>query len=148
MPSAEPTQSHRVRWFVAVVLVVAIGGIIFTQTRGGQKQDIAGEFTLMDGAIRSDNNPDTCVGDGGYDDIRGGIAVTVRDGSGTVIATGELGSGETELLLIDWCTFPIVVKDVPTAEFYSIEVGRRGELTYSHEEMEDQDWSVFFTLGG
>jgi hypothetical protein len=37
--------------------------------------------------------------------------------------------------------------EVPTSEFYSIEVGRRGELDYSFEEMAEQGFVVATSLG-
>jgi len=37
---------------------------------------------------------------------------------------------------------------VPTSDFYTIEVGRRGELDYSLAEMRERKFYVSFTLGG
>jgi hypothetical protein len=38
--------------------------------------------------------------------------------------------------------------EVAKADFYSVAVGRRGELTYSAKELADKDWHVELTLGG
>ncbi len=61
-----------------------------------------------------------------------------------MIATGSLGVGSRKPLS---CDFPIVVPNVPKSDFYTIEVGHRGELTYSFAEMVAQNWTVGFTLG-
>ena len=92
-----------------------------------------------------------CAGKGGYDDIQEGGAVTVRDGSGTVIATGRLAEGigiaasEVNDFLPD-CVHAFVV-EVPRVDFYSFEVTHRGEIAYSYQEMVDADWVVAFSLG-
>jgi hypothetical protein len=84
-------------------------------------------------------------GKGGYDDIRPGAGVVVRDASGTVIGKSELlegaaPDGESR------CYFPFGV-DVPTdVAFYEVEVSHRGGLTYSNAEMVAQDWTVAFVL--
>ena len=45
------------------------------------------------------------------------------------------------------CSFPFVVEGLPNAKFYSIEVGRRGSLTYTPTELKEKDWEVAFSLG-
>lgn len=37
---------------------------------------------------------------------------------------------------------------LPDVSFYSIEVGSRGDLAYSRDELDDEDWTVHLTLGG
>lgn len=103
---------------------------------------LKGEFTLLDFDGWSG---DPCSGDGGYDDIRAGLHVTVRDQTGTVLGTGALEGGTP---LTAWCTFTFTVDALPKADFYSVEVGRRGELTYSFEELESSEWTVYLSLGG
>ncbi len=46
------------------------------------------------------------------------------------------------------CEYPILVKDVPRADFYEIEVGRRGSLKYSIDQLRAMGWNVSFKLGG
>ncbi len=104
--------------------------------------EVIGTFTLTD--IGNTRGSDTnCFGDGGYDDIRSGVSVTVRDGAGAVLGTGRLGDGVKDL----WCTFNFTVADLPKVDFYSVEVGRRGELTYSFDEMETSGWKVDLSIG-
>lgn len=88
---------------------------------------------------------DTCRGGDGYDDIRSGMSVTLRDGEGSVIGTTSLSVGRTEEPRT--CIFEFAFTDVPEAEFYAIEAGRRGELTYSAEDLEEQSWTVGLEIG-
>lgn len=96
--------------------------------------------------FRDDGEP--CVGDRGYDDMREGGAVTVRDGDGAIIATGRLDAGRfREIGGVIRCYHGFAIEDVPLANFYSIEVTHRGEISYSFTEMEDAGWTVALTLG-
>jgi len=127
----EPAAGQSVSLGSTVVLVVAFS----------PHYTVSGTFVLLDRGV----GPDTaCRGDGGYDDIRAGTQVRVKDGSGTVLATGDLVGGTRSGAR---CTFTLEILDVPKVDFYSVEVGRRGELSYSFEEMEENDWTVAFSLG-
>lgn len=103
---------------------------------------LTGSFVLLAETSGTDEN---CYGTGGYSDVQSGVTVTVRDGSGTTLATGRLGPGDRVGRTM--CEFPFEVTDIAQADFYAIEVGRRGELTYSHTEMEGVGWDVGFSLG-
>jgi hypothetical protein len=37
--------------------------------------------------------------------------------------------------------------DAEDADFYSVEVSHRGEITYSRDELEAAGWSIDLTLG-
>ena len=104
--------------------------------------DATGVFVLL---ASTDGPEDNCYGTGGYSDIRSGLAVTVRDSAGRTLATGRLSPGTRASL--SRCIFEFEVWDIPQSDFYSFEVGRRGELTYSHREMETSGWDVSFELG-
>lgn len=110
---------------------------------------ISGTFTLLDDDLlvaRTDSPlKDACWGRGGYDDISGGLGVVIKDGAGTIIAKDELWSGKNTGR--NECTFPFYVSNVPDADFYTIEVGRRGSLIYSRDEIARVDWNVAFSLG-
>lgn len=103
---------------------------------------LAGTFTLIDSGIRGSD--DNCFGSGGYDDIQAGVSVTVRDGGGSLLATGRLGPGVRQELVT--CTFEFEVPSLPMSDFYSVEVGRRGELSYSFDELDSMGWRVAFSL--
>ena len=109
---------------------------------GMQSYDIDGEFTLF----ASTEGPATnCYGTGGFSDISQGLSVTVRNESGTILATDRLGPGRR---VGNRCAFTFTVTGIAKSDFYSIEVGRRGDLTYSHDEMVRNEWRVAASLGG
>lgn len=102
-----------------------------------------GSFTLLD----TTGGPSTnCYGEGGYGDIESGLAVVVKDGSGIILATGNLENGQRSPAGGS-CTFDFRIRDIKQSGFYSVEVGRRGSLSYSHSEMLSNNWSVAFSLG-
>jgi hypothetical protein len=110
-----------------------------------QRHVITGTFTLL-GTEGDDflNLTTGCTGTGGYDDVQAGLQVTVSDQTGTVIGNGALGSGET---IGEGCQFRFQVDNVPLATFYRLEVGRRGEISYSLDQMKRASWSAALTLG-
>ncbi|MEA5421492.1 hypothetical protein VB712_19900 [Spirulina sp. CCNP1310] len=107
------------------------------------KYTIKGSVTLIDSDI--EGTDDHCYGTGGFGDIRTNMPVTIRDGEGTILATGETGSGKKESIVT--CIFEFEVSEIPKVDFYSIEVGRRGQLNYSFQELEEKDWTVGLSLG-
>jgi hypothetical protein len=121
-------------------VVVGLAVAAFFLIGRGEGQTITGTFGLFDPEV-----PSSCIGSGGYDDIRDGTSVTVRSETGETLATGRLGAGE----YIDGvgCTYPITVEGVGDAEFYRVEVSHRGEVEYSRSELEANDWSVDVSLG-
>lgn len=93
-------------------------------------------------------------GSGGYSDIGPGTDVTVYDGSGKVIATAPLGTdceqpptsdgGATDISDATWTT---IIRNVPDASFYQVEVGNRGKLRFSKSELAGDGWTVSASLG-
>ena len=85
----------------------------------------------------------TCWGVGGYSDIREGLQVVVRDSSSKILASTSL--------VFDSASFACRLKwradNVPKSDFYSIEIGSRGELIYSHEELESLRFHSDSSLG-
>ena len=154
---------------VAALALGACGG-------GGDDEAAPGttepEFPIVSGtfALNGENMNDidgnwtSCSGTGGYDDFRAGMDVTVRDGSGKIIGTGSARNmdpgDEPEANPItplefaavaakraDGCTLKFEVPLVEAADFYAVEAGSRGDLTYSHAELEATDWWIQLTLG-
>ena len=89
-----------------------------------------------------------CYGTGGYDDMQGGMSVTIQDGSGQILATSQTGQGYSDSpgFLIS-CKFDFSV-EVPKSDFYTIKLGtgRRGSLNYSLQEMKEMGWEVNLSL--
>ena len=94
-----------------------------------------------------------CSGDGGYGDLRAGTTVTVRDEHGTIIGAGTLDQGWTDDAIPAEegtrvsCVFTFAIEVPDDREFYVIEQGRRGSLTYSRQDMDEHGWYLFLTLG-
>jgi hypothetical protein len=109
---------------------------------------VKGKLQLVDSDIGG--TASDCYGNGGYDDIEAGMPVTIRDGQGTILATGQVGTGtqpsDSQYSSV-MCVFDFQVDNVPKADFYAIEVGRRGQLNYSFAEMKEKDWTVSLSLG-
>jgi hypothetical protein len=116
---------------------------------------LAGSLSLedFDGFLDRDNptspqDGDSCFGRGGYDDIVAGANVVVKDASGTIVATSQLGEGSVQTIggRFYKCVFKFAVT-VPDTAFYSIEISHRGALSYSKAELESKNWELSFKLG-
>lgn len=111
---------------------------------------ITGGFLLVaDPRLQTDQEGQSCSGSGGYSDFGNGMNVTVRDGTGSIIASTS--TVDAQWVSIDgvgglWCrtSFETTAEIV---DFYAIPVGRRGELSCSFDELKDRDHHVELTLG-
>ena len=124
---------------VIVLATLTFKGIPFL----GFNHNIKGSLTLKDDFFGGVGQ--FCNGKGGYGDIKSGRQVLVKDHKGETIATGELGIGK--IISDNHCQFSIEVNGIRKAEFYTIQIGRRGDLTYSYQEMEDKNWELNVSLG-
>ncbi|MDA0718395.1 MAG: PASTA domain-containing protein [Cyanobacteria bacterium] len=110
-----------------------------------QRPILTGSFTLIDSDIN--RTAEGCSGRGGYYDIKASLQVVVKDEKGAIIGVGELeednytGKGRGVI-----CEFPFSIKNIPKAAFYEIEVGRRGSLKYSLDELNKANWKVDFMI--
>ena len=86
-----------------------------------------------------------CHGKGGYDDIRKGTQVTVRDADGTLLGVGDLSAGEAQSK--SKCWFFFIVEDLPETNIYAIEISHRGELIYTFDDLEEREWFITPGLG-
>ena len=107
---------------------------------------ITGNMTLIDSG--NDRSGTICSGTGGYSDFGPGMNVVVKNEKGEIIGTSvtEPGPVPSEFAVVT-CTVSFSVEELPRAKFYEIEVGRRGALTYSYEELEGMDWHLELSLG-
>jgi hypothetical protein len=131
---------------VLALVVGALGAwkILATATR--TTHTITGTMALFDvDEFLHDTKGDACSGSGGYSDVDFGADVRVRNQNGDLIASSHLEQGHANGLAT--CVFKFTVKNVRDAGFYSIEVSRRGELSYSKDDMAKNDWKVSATLG-
>lgn len=150
---AEPSGLRRWTRWPRVLVPAGVGlallagivvAIILSSGGGTTNHTIIGGLTLTD-TDEFWSKGDDCQGSGGYDDIRTGAQVVVKDGSGKLLGTSSLLSGTASDSFS--CDFAFFVDDVPDADFYSVEVSHRGEITNSRKELEDNAWIVGLTLG-
>lgn len=150
---ALPGGSSRRTWIVlgAVIFAAVVAAAAFLSVSGSgalaPRHDITGTFELSDTSTISSGilaAGSTCEGTGGYSDIGLGTNVTLKDGDGKLLATGSLGLGKGGSTR---CTFTFTLSGVPETPFYTVEVGRRGALSYSLADMKSFDWTLGLTLG-
>lgn len=124
-------------------MLVAVGLLATTLTGcGTQTHRLLGAFILNDTGV--DYGESSCSGTGEYADIREGLAVIVRDETGTTIGSTVLewdSASSTSQCVYRW---EMTVGD---AESYSIEVGARAAGTYTAEDMNRRYWQVATTVG-
>ena len=106
--------------------------------------DVEGTFTVVssrdfDGSVGS-----SCRPSGGYGDINSSTQVVVRNPSGTELARTSLGPGEIERR--GRCTFTFEVSLTEGETTYIVEVGSRGEISYSWEQV-SRPGAVALVLG-
>lgn len=100
-----------------------------------------------------DETGDFCVAQttSGYSDIETGMQVVVRNEAGTVLGTARTVGGEVGGVYSRQekaCVWTFTIDEVPTAQFYSIELGRRSGPTYSIDEMDASGWTIDLVIGG
>ena len=72
--------------------------------------------------------------------------VTVKNQAGELIGTTQLGDGLGAGA--SWaCVFHFNIANLPSASFYSIEIGHRGAINYSKADLDTANWTVTLTLG-
>jgi hypothetical protein len=126
------------------IVAVVVLAIVLMTAGGSSTHTVQGTFGLYSSDFLSMRDGASCSGSGGYSDIRQGLQVRATDDTGRLIASSNLGTGTVDGMV---CEFSFHLDDIPRSSYYSFEVGRRGELTFSHEEMVADGWTVAFSLG-
>ena len=105
--------------------------------------DVGGVFTLLSGDVVT--SPNVCQGgNGGYSDITSATQATLYNGSGTIIAVTNIGTGSPQGTRCVW-TFDFGT--VPDQPFYAVEIGHRGKISYSLSQMRGALFGVSVSLG-
>ncbi|MGY1607089.1 MULTISPECIES: hypothetical protein [unclassified Geodermatophilus] len=107
--------------------------------------DVTLEFAwYVDGTIYA-----ACQHRGGpYADINHGTPVTLKTGAGETVGASALSEANCESGGGAF-TWTVIFPDVPMdADFYSVEVGQRGEVTKSRQDLEANDYTFQTSLGG
>jgi hypothetical protein len=95
--------------------------------------EISGTFTVRSSDFSASSTGRTCRPSGGYGDINSSTQVVVTNGEGQRLARSSLGSGrETGLR---GCEFSFTVTLTEGEDDYVVEVGRRGQVSYSWSEI-------------
>jgi hypothetical protein len=81
-------------------------------------------------SIESDGTK--CHGVHGYSDVGSGTQVMVKNGKGEILATTALGEGHGDDVK---CTFSFSFPITEGQDRYVVSVGRRGEFSYSFEQL-------------
>jgi hypothetical protein len=134
----------------SVIVLLSVGAC----SGGGGDRGIDGTFTF-----NSRFEGRQCDGrdevDGRLDDLRDGTRVVVRDSEDKSVAVGRLergtatnrnGLGGREPVY-STCRMQFTVSDVPDSDVYTIEIGNRGGLTFSKDELAEKEWRVTIFAG-
>ena len=148
-----PVTGSRRGWIVlgAVTLVAIVGLFGFLGISSSDvftsHHKISGTLTLLNSDTNSPSVTSTgavCQGAGPYGDIAAGNGVALKDADGKLLAITSLGVGSGSPTS---CVFGFTLKDVPEVPFYSIEVGRRGQVGYTLADMKSNDWTLALRMG-
>lgn len=122
-------------------------GVGFFVLRSSGSETLSGAVTIIDDDFRNRDLGDSCTGTGGYGDISPGAGVRLSDGEGNIISNTTLSAGG--ITGSRRCSLFFEFTDVPNREFYVLAIGngRRGDLTYSRDELIERDWDVDLTIG-
>lgn len=124
--------------------VALVGLLVVIQYMQGSKFDISGTFTLSDPQLDFKNG-EVCWGSGGYKDISNIAQVKVSDGADKILAVASLGDGKMDG---DYkCVFSFTVQGVPRSDIYQFEVANRGKITYSQNDIKENNNTVELSLG-
>lgn len=142
--------------------VVACGGTDTAETVPDSTTTTTPAPQLLQGGvqIRFPNaiagEDDSCRAREGFDDVRPGVNLVVRDPRGDIVGTTTLGAGkvvrppEDEVEhwsdAVPWCVFGFSVQVPPNLGFYTVDAGRRGQVTFSQEDLEETGWYAVLSL--
>lgn len=125
----------------ALAAVLALGGCSMPV----EKSDVSGTITVPGEPLSYRDIPEegaSCAVKDGYSDVDFGTTVTIRDGKGEIVGVGMLGAplvtfdGHEPTSYLYWCRIQFTVKDVVKGrDFYSVEVGRRGQVSYDETRL-------------
>lgn len=144
-----PVNGWTVSSFVAAILtgtaqVTTVMAPELCEAPAAETYDLDGILVLRDRDARWKKGG-ACRGKRGYDDIRPGMQIRVRDSDGTLLGIGSLEDGKAYSARECWFWFTI--EHLPRARLYELESGRRGILAYSFEEIDERGWLVEITIG-
>jgi hypothetical protein len=78
--------------------------------------------------------------------VKAGTSVVVKNASGTIIATTQLGTGYSADFRSGDCLFTWQATNAPDSNFYTITISHRGDVTYNRAELARNGWVAASTL--
>jgi len=146
---------------VIILLVLAAGGLIYALTQRPSDKtpakttvvsaapatfQVSGTLTLAEGQFITTDDIGGCRGQGGFDDLALGAAVTITDASGAVVAVSQLSGMNAGDGMQGTCELAFSVPNIPAGKgFYGVEVSHRGAVKY--EEAKLKAGPVELTVG-
>lgn len=155
---------------LAVLATAGAGIFVVSRLGGGGEPTLPGpdalgvSFTLIDSDISGDSG--YCYGTGGYSDFGPGMDIRILNqdnkliGSGSTKALDELAESDPEYFehltgadfesgadAVIMCRVAALVPISGNAEFYRVEIGRRGQTSYTRKDLEEADWEISLSLG-
>jgi hypothetical protein len=109
---------------VVLATVVALCAVALYWVNRRASVTVAGTMTITENIAGGTS----CIGVQGFEDLREGAAVVVRDASGKILGVGELSGGVGDRLIAgnaERCRFGFHVAGVPRQRSYRVRVGRR-----------------------
>ncbi|MFG6101175.1 hypothetical protein U2F10_02905 [Leptothoe sp. EHU-05/26/07-4] len=139
---------------VAIACGLALPSTAVAQIEGPR---ISGEIIIIDvyyGRLGEPCNPQRS----GYQDIMQGFNITVRNGNGNVISVVPVPQGVNDGTYTDaeddsveslvTCKVIIPETALPQSDFYVFDLGRRGEIVKSYQQMVEDNWELILSIGG
>jgi len=92
-----------------------------------------------------------CAGNGAYSDVAPGMQATVHDDAGRILGVSTFNDPgtikERPAVYVTQCLFETVVPNVTDSPFYAVDLGRRGSVQFSKDELRAHNWIASITIG-
>jgi hypothetical protein len=150
---SEEKRNNKKLWIIGFSSALAAGVIVlivFLLRSGGTGliphagHELTVTLDLTNSSDSTTGNVGGCAVSGtGYEDLSAGAPVTIRDARGTVLGATTLPGGTDDG---DVCHFETKVH-VPDTSFYQVEVSHRGVVTFTRQDLAENNWIAGLTVG-
>lgn len=147
-PPVDVTLRARRRTVLVPVVLAAVAALLclgaLYWVNGQASVTVSGTTTITENITGGTS----CMGVQGFEDIREGASVVVRDTSGEIIGVGELAGGVGDRLIAgnaERCRFAFHVAGVPRQRSYDVQVSYRTARTFTAAQVDGG--RVQFSLG-
>lgn len=130
----------------AVVVIAVVAAVVLPKVLGGTPERT---LTIHYALIDYESGGDCSGGGDGYSDIAPGMPVTVEDENHQVLASTTLPDhGQSNESAQNGCIWTMKVQVPDDRKQYGITGGRRGTVTFSHQQLASDGWSAVLSIGG